>query len=83
MADEKKQGLFGIEVDFSKDPDAERELQLMEQDMNEADESRARGYEPEFEEDLEDDSEDSLTIQRCYPRRSSPWQRARSRMCSA
>ena len=26
MADEKKQGLFGIEVDFSKDPDAEREL---------------------------------------------------------
>ena len=39
MADEKKQGLFGIEVDFSKDPDAERELQLMEQDMNEADES--------------------------------------------
>ena len=60
MADEKKQGLFGIEVDFSKDPDAERELQLMEQDMNEADES-ALEDEPEFEEDLEDDSEDSLT----------------------
>lgn len=60
MADEKKQGLFGIEVDFSKDPDAERELQLMEQDMNEADES-ALEDEPEFVEDLEDDSEDSLT----------------------
>lgn len=60
MADEKKQGLFGIEVDFSKDPDAERELQLMEQDMNEADDS-ALEDEPEFEEDLEDDSEDSLT----------------------
>lgn len=60
MADEKKQGLFDIEVDFSKDPDAERELQLMEQDMNEADESALEG-EPEFEEDLEDDSEDSLT----------------------
>lgn len=60
MADEKKQGLFGIEVDFSKDPDAERELQLMEQDMNEAGES-ALEDEPEFEEDLEDDSEDSLT----------------------
>lgn len=60
MADEKKQGLFGIEVDFSKDPDAERELQLMEQDMNEADEPAFEG-EPEFEEDLEDDSEDSLT----------------------
>ena len=60
MADEKQQGLFGIEVDFSKDPDAERELQLMEQDMNEADES-ALEDEPEFEEDLEDDSEDSLT----------------------
>lgn len=60
MAGEKKQGLFGIEVDFSKDPDAERELQLMEQDMNEADES-ALEDEPEFEEDLEDDSEDSLT----------------------
>lgn len=60
MADEKKQGLFGIEVDFSKDPDAERELQLMEQDMNEADEP-ALEDEPEFEEDLEDDSEDSLT----------------------
>ena len=60
MADEKKQGPFGIEVDFSKDPDAERELQLMEQDMNEADES-ALEDEPEFEEDLEDDSEDSLT----------------------
>lgn len=60
MADEKKQGLFGIEVDFSKDPDAERELQLMEQDINEADES-ALEDEPEFEEDLEDDSEDSLT----------------------
>lgn len=60
MADEKKQGLFGIEVDFSKEPDAERELQLMEQDMNEADES-ALEDEPEFVEDLEDDSEDSLT----------------------
>lgn len=60
MAGEKKQGLFGIEVDFSKDPDAERELQLMEQDMNEADES-ALEDEPEFEEDLEDGSEDSLT----------------------
>lgn len=60
MADEKKQGLFGIEVDFSKDPDAERDLQLMEQDMNEADDS-ALEDEPEFEEDLEDDSEDSLT----------------------
>lgn len=55
MADEKKQGLFGIEVAFSKaDDEAERELQTMEQDMNEA-------GEPEFEEDLEDDSEDSLT----------------------
>lgn len=60
MADEKKQGLFGIEVDFSKDPDAERELQLMEQDMNEVGEPAFEG-EPEFEEDLEDDSEDSLT----------------------
>lgn len=60
MADEKKQGLFGIEVDFSKDPDAERELQLMEQGMNEAGEPAFEG-EPEFEEDLEDDSEDSLT----------------------
>ncbi len=60
MADEKKQGLFGIEVDFSKDPDAERELQPMEQDMNEAGELAFEG-EPEFEEDLEDDSEDSLT----------------------
>lgn len=60
MADEKKQGLFGIEVDFSKDPDAERELQPMEQDMNEAGEP-AFEDEPEFEEDLEDDSEDSLT----------------------
>lgn len=60
MADEKKQGLFGIEVDFSKDPDAERELQPMEQDMNEAGEPAFEG-EPEFEEDLEDDSEDSLT----------------------
>lgn len=55
MADEKKQGLFGIEVAFSKaDDEAERELQTMEQGMNEA-------GEPEFEEDLEDDSEDSLT----------------------
>ena len=55
MADEKKQGLFGIEVAFSKaDDEAERELQPMEQDMNEA-------GEPAFEEDLEDDSEDSLT----------------------
>lgn len=60
MADEKKQGLFGIEVDFSKDPDAERELQTMEQGMNEAGEPAFEG-EPEFEEDLEDDSEDSLT----------------------
>lgn len=60
MADEKKQGLFGIEVDFSKDPDAERELQPMEQGMNEAGEPAFEG-EPEFEEDLEDDSEDSLT----------------------
>lgn len=60
MAGEKKQGLFGIEVDFSKDPDAERELQPMEQDMNEAGEPAFEG-EPEFEEDLEDDSEDSLT----------------------
>lgn len=60
MADEKKQGLFGIEVDLSKDPEAERELQPMEQDMNEAGEPAFEG-EPEFEEDLEDDSEDSLT----------------------
>ena len=50
MADEKKQGLFGIEVDFSKDPDAERELQTMEQGMNEAGEPAFEG-EPEFEED--------------------------------
>ena len=55
MADEKKQGLFGIEAAFSKaDDEVERELQPMEQDMNEE-------GEPEFEEDLEDDSEDSLT----------------------
>ena len=55
MADEKKQGLFGIEVAFSKaDDEAERELQTMEQDVNEV-------GEPAFEEDLEDDSEDSLT----------------------
>lgn len=60
MADEKKQGLFGIEVDFSKDPDAERELQLMEQDLNEDVEPELDDV-PEFEEDLEDDSEDSLT----------------------
>lgn len=60
MADEKKQGLFGIEVDFSKDPDAERELQLMEQDLNEDVEPELDDA-PEFEEDLEDDSEDSLT----------------------
>lgn len=60
MADEKKQGLFGIEVDFSKDPDAERELQLMEQDLNEVVEPELDDV-PEFEEDLEDDSEDSLT----------------------
>lgn len=60
MADEKKQGLFGIEVDFSKDPDAERELQLMEQAMNEDAEPKLDDA-PEFEEDLEDDSEDSLT----------------------
>lgn len=60
MADEKKQGLFGIEVDFSKDPDAERELQPMEQDLNEDVEPELDDA-PEFEEDLEDDSEDSLT----------------------
>ena len=61
MADEKKQGLFGIEVALSKaDDEAERELQTMEQDMNEAGEP-AFEDEPEFEEDLEDDSEDSLT----------------------
>ena len=61
MADEKKQGLFGIEVAFSKaDDEAERELQTLEQDMNEAGEPAFEG-EPEFEEDLEDDSEDSLT----------------------
>lgn len=60
MADEKKQGLFGIEVDFSKDPDAERELQPMEQDLNEDVEPELDDV-PEFEEDLEDDSEDSLT----------------------
>lgn len=61
MADEKKQGLFGIEVALSKaDDEAERELQPMEQDMNEAGEPAFEG-EPEFEEDLEDDSEDSLT----------------------
>lgn len=61
MADEKKQGLFGIEVAFSKaDDEAERELQTMEQGMNEAGEPAFEG-EPEFEEDLEDDSEDSLT----------------------
>ena len=55
MADEKKQGLFGIEVAFSKaDDEAERELQTMEQGMNEA-------GEPAFEGEPEDDSEDSLT----------------------
>lgn len=44
MADEKKQGLFGIEVAFSKaDDEAERELQTMEQGMNEAGEARVRG----------------------------------------
>ncbi len=52
MADEKKQGLFGIEVDFSKDPDAERELQTIEQDVNEVGEPAFEGA-PEFEEDLE------------------------------
>ncbi len=126
MADEKKQGLFGIEVAFSKaDDEAERELQPMEQDMNEAGEPAFEG-EPEFEEDLEDDSEDSLTysngviekivamatrevphvlgmkgnlmhlvqisrtilrtlspIPTALSRRSSPWPRVRSRMCSA
>lgn len=61
MADDEKQGLFGIEVAFSKaDDEAERELQIMEQDMNEGGEP-AFEDEPEFEEDLEDDSEDSLT----------------------
>lgn len=61
MADEKKQGLFDIEVAFSEaDDEAECELQPMEQDMNEAGEPAFEG-EPEFEEDLEDDSEDSLT----------------------
>lgn len=62
MADEKKQGLFGIEVAFSKAEPTRprRELQTMEQGMNEAGEPAFEG-EPEFEEDLEDDSEDSLT----------------------
>ena len=61
MADEKKRDL--IDVEFADRVGAdydEQVMQVMEQDMNEADES-AFEDEPEFEEDLEDDSEDSLT----------------------
>ena len=61
MADEKKQDSVDVEVVDRVDADCdEQALQVAEQDMNEAGES-AFEDEPEFEEDLEDDSEDSLT----------------------
>ncbi len=55
MADEKKQDSVDVEVVDRVDADCDkRALQVAEQAMSEA-------GEPEFEEDLEDDSEDSLT----------------------
>lgn len=61
MADEKKQDSVDVEVVDRVDADYDEQvLQIMEQDMNEAGEP-AFEDEPEFEEDLEDDSEDSLT----------------------
>lgn len=61
MADEKKRDLIDVEVADRVGADYDEQvMQVMEQDMNEADES-AFEDEPEFEEDLEDDSEDSLT----------------------
>lgn len=61
MADEKKQDSVDVEVVDRVDADYDEQvLQIMEQDMNEAGDP-ALEDEPEFEEDLEDDSEDSLT----------------------
>lgn len=61
MADEKKQDSVDVEVVDRVDADCdEQALQVAEQDMNEGGEP-AFEDEPEFEEDLEDDSEDSLT----------------------
>ena len=61
MADEKKQDSVDVEVVDRVDADCdEQALQVAEQAMNGAGEP-AFEDEPEFEEDLEDDSEDSLT----------------------
>lgn len=61
MADEKKRDSVDVEVVDRMGADCDEQvLQIMEQDMNEAGEP-AFEDEPEFEEDLEDDSEDSLT----------------------
>lgn len=63
MTDEKKQDLVDVEVADRVGADCDEQvLQVMEQDMNEADGPALEDEpEPEFEEDLEDDSEDSLT----------------------
>lgn len=61
MADEKKQDPIEVEVSDRADIDYDEQvLQIMEQDMNEAADPASDDV-PEFEEDLEDDSEDSLT----------------------
>lgn len=61
MADEKKQDSVDVEVVDRVDADCDkRALQFTEQDLNEDVESELDDA-PEFEEDLEDDSEDSLT----------------------
>lgn len=61
MADEKKQDSVDVEVVDRVDADCDkRALQVAEQAMNEDAEPELDDA-PEFEEDLEDDSEDSLT----------------------
>lgn len=61
MADEKKQDSVDVEVVDRVDADCDkRALQVAEQAMNEGAEPKLDDA-PEFEEDLEDDSEDSLT----------------------
>lgn len=61
MADEKKQDPIEVEVSDHADIDCDEQvLQIMEQDMSGEAES-ASDDALEFEEDLEDDSEDSLT----------------------
>ncbi len=61
MADEKKQDSVDVEVVDRVDADCDkRALQVAEQAMREAGEPELDDA-PEFEEDLEDDSEDSLT----------------------